>query len=257
MLPVLYYCSSCLCVSSLAVRANSRDPSFPAFSWTHTRIQNRKWRDCCARRVSFHLKCCVPLSCLHTVFSCPPRTSSFLFFSSSHVLPLPSWWKTLSASLPTSLQASYFTGCTFLFLGLFSLSLSVRLSISFQWQTEHLSEIHPFLSFQRAVSSAVKPASVRSTSLPSASTIGHYEATLTHTHKAWILAGYLRDSTCNFSPIILLFFHCLLEVINSQLRDCMKIISPGDGGQKGVFVFCFLSWPIFIFYFILLFWYLR
>lgn len=63
----------------------------------------------------------------------------------------------------------------------------------------------------------------------------------THTHKAWILAGYLRDSTCNFSPIILLFFHCLLEVINSQLRDCIKIISPGDGGQKGVFVFCFLS----------------
>lgn len=59
---------------SLAVRANSGASSFSVLSSIHTemhahiQIQTHSPRDCCAPRVSVHLKCCV--TCAHFLWRC-------------------------------------------------------------------------------------------------------------------------------------------------------------------------------------------
>lgn len=143
---------------------------------THTHIL-KQWLFC---SVSLHLKSCVcswrhcaPPSCLQSVLSCPPFTSSLQSFSSSQVLPLPSWFKTLSASLPTSRQGSYFTRFTLLFPCHFCLSLCPPV---YQFSEADQASLRDpsFPSFQTGlVSPAVRLASERCPSLPPASGIGH------------------------------------------------------------------------------------
>lgn len=85
--------------------------SFLKCAHKFTTSKRHKRRNC-----SLHLKCCVPLSCLQGVLNCPPYTSSS---------PLPLKFS-LSASLPSSLQAPYFTDFASLpSQGLFSLCPSV------------------------------------------------------------------------------------------------------------------------------------
>ena len=108
----------------------------------------------------------VPLSRLQSVLSCPSISSSLpLTF-----LLLLGCWKTLLASLPTSLQALYFTDSSRLF-PCHSRSLSVY---QFSVADQAFLRDPSFSSFQTGlVSPAVRLASVRCPSLPPASRICH------------------------------------------------------------------------------------